>query len=680
MFDRAMTKMLLNKPMFTLFKRKPIFMKRIIVLLVLAMAIIHGQTQAAVVTVQTAQTIALNFFKVNAPAYGNVQLTATLVYTRTESDNTVDYYIFNINQAPGFVIVSADDNLTPVLGYSTETGFNVNFSKYPVNSWMQTTARKTHHSIQQQVPASEKITGLWSAYAQGQNPNVTRSASIGPLLLSTWDQEPNYNALCPYNSTDQQRAVTGCVATAMAQVMRYWSYPPQGKGSYSYDDAPPNFTNNYGEQSANFGATVYHWTNMPVPGISNTSNSVDTLMYQCGVSVAMDYGDDNQGGSGAWVLQSEAGAGQPCAQYAYVNYFLYDANTIQGVSMRDFTAANWTALLENELNANRVIQYEGDDTSGGGGHTWVCDGYDDNDMFHMNWGWSGQSNGYFVVTNLDASMYNFDDDEGALIGIEPPPPFAVSAVATSASICPGDSTTLTVHGPAGATYSWLPTTGLSCPTCASTTVAPADNMIYTVTADSAGVTGSATVAVTITGAVQAAFSVQQTATCSVPADITFNNLSANAASYLWSFGDGTTDTAASPVHTYMAYGNFNVQLVAANACGVDSVLQSQVVNIQDHTPTATGQSICPGETATLSASGTGTINWYNAASGGSLVTTGTPTQPRRSIPAPLIIFLPALALLLTPPARLIVRLAVAAILPEPTNIRLFSIALPHKRC
>jgi len=597
-------------------------MKNISLLLALAITLFCGRAQATVVSPQTASTIAVNFFKVNAPAYGGTTLTATLVYTQTETDNTADYYVFDINPGHGFVIVSADDNLTPVIGYSTETNFNLNFSKYPISSWMQSAAKKIHYSLQQHVPANARITNLWNAYTQGINPVVGRSGSVGPLLQTTWDQEPNYNQLCPYNSTDQQRAVTGCVATAMAQVMRYWSYPPAGRGSFSYDDAPPAYSNNYGVQSANF-TTPLNWTNMP-PSITNTSNSVDTLMYECGVSVAMDYGDDNEGGSGAWVLQSEAGAGQPCAQYSYVQYFLYDSNTIQGVTMANFSASAWMTLMLNELNANRVIQYAGDDVNGAGGHTWVCDGYDANNMLHMNWGWSGQSDGYFAVTNLDAGSYNFDDGEEALIGIQPPPPFSIRAIAASSALCPGNSTTLTAQGPAGATYSWTPTTGLSCPTCAVTTVNPdSANMIYTVTADSAGVTGAATVAVNITPKVLAGFSVQQTPTCSVPAAITFANASANATNYLWSFGDGTTDTAVNPVHTYNAYGSFNVQLIAANACGIDSVLQNQVVTVHDFTPAVTGQSVCSGESATLSATGTGQISWYNAEAGGTLVDTGT---------------------------------------------------------
>lgn len=596
-------------------------MKRNVLFLILNLMLFFGDTRATMVTPQTAEIIAINFFKVNAPVNNHLQLNASLIYTQTGTDNVVDYYIFDISPVKGFVIVAADDNLTPVIGYSTETNFNLNFSRYGINSWMKSTAAKIQYSLLQHIPANSRITYLWDAYKSGQNPNVSRSGSVGPLLQTTWDQEPNYNQLCPYSTADQQRAVTGCVATAMAQIMRYWSYPAKGKGSFSYTDAPPTFSNNYGLQSANFGTTIYRWTNMPL-SCSNYNNSVDTLMYQCGVSVAMDYGDDNQGGSGAWVLQTEAGPGQPCSQYSFVNYFQYDSNTIQGVMMSEFSASDWMTLMQNELNANRLIQYEGDDVNGGGGHTWVCDGYDANNMLHMNWGWSGQSDGYFAVTNLDAASYNFTNNEGALIGIQPPPAFSIRAVAASPAICPGGGTTLTAQGPAGATFTWTPTTGLSCATCATTQVTPANDMIYTVTADSSGVKGSATVAVRITPEVSAQFSVEHTTTCSVPAGISFVNSSVNATNYTWDFGDGTMDSAVNPVHYYNSYGPFNVRLISANACFVDSVLQNQVVSIQDLTPSVSGQSICSGQTATLSATGTGEINWYDAVTNGNLVDTG----------------------------------------------------------
>ena len=577
-------------------------------------------SNAANVTVETAQTIATNFFKVTA---NSNNITATLKYTRTEGDNTVDFYVFDISPTPGFVIVAGNSSTKPVIGYSTETNFNLNVPHaIGVNNWMSHVAARIHKSATLNVQPSQQISYMWNAYLQGQNPNTRRSGTVNPLLTTTWDQSPNYNACCPYNTADAQRTVTGCVATAMAQIMKFWAYPTRGTGSYTYTDAPPAFSYNYGTVSANFD-TTFNWALMPA-SISAANNYIALLMYDCGVSVAMDYGDDNQGGSGAWVLQSEAGsATAPCAQYSYVNYFKYNPNTIQGIVKANYAQADWIALLENELNNNRVVQYEGDDTNGAGGHTWVCDGYDASDNMHMNWGWSGQNDGYFAVANLDAGSYNFDDAEAALIGIEPLSPVNVVAVAQSPAVCPGGSTTLTAHGPASATFSWTPATGLTCPTCATTGVSPTvEAAIYTVTADSAGVTGQATVSVSITQQVSSAFDVNAPSGCSVPSPIPFSNLSANATNYLWDFGDGFTDTAANPVHIYNSYGTYSVKLSSFNNCGRDSIIRNSIVQVSDLAPVVAGQSICGGGTASLIATGQGAISWYDAPTGGNLLANG----------------------------------------------------------
>ncbi len=591
-------------------------------LLLLLAFFLFCMVQAAGVSVQTAQTVAVNFFNVSGLS-GQTAITATLKYTRTEGDNTVDFYVFDITPLKGFVIVSGNDITVPILGYSNETNFKLN-PLYPtgINYWMNHVAARIHKSTLLNIQANTRIAHLWYSYLNGLNPVVSRNGGISPLLSTAWDQEPFYNALCPYNNTDQQQAATGCVATAMAQIMKFWAYPAHGKGSYSYTDAPPACTNNYGTQSANFDTTFY-WAQMP-PAINSPNNAVARLMYDCGVSVAMDYGDDNQGGSGALVLQSETnGPNAPCSQYAYVNYFGYNPNTIQGIVKVNYSQSDFINLIENELINSRVVQYEGDDINGGAGHTWVCDGYDDDNNLHMNWGWSGQNDGYFAVGNLDAGQYNFDDREAALIGIEPISPVNVTAAAANQSLCPGTGTTLTAHGPASATYSWIPIQGLSCPTCASTLVNLSSNAIYSVTADSSGVKGYATVAINVTPLVTAAFNANTTLDCAIPAAIPFSNLSANGLNYLWDFGDGTTDTAFNPVHTYTAYGSYNVKLSSYNNCGADSVLGNQAVQITDRAPVIAGQSICAGNSAILTGSGTGSIQWYDAPTGGNLVNTGT---------------------------------------------------------
>ena len=513
-------------------------MKKGILLLAVAIIIVNFRLSANLVAVQNAQAVAVTFYQANAPASGHTSVTAVLKYTKTEPDNTVDFYVFDI--APkGFVIVSADDNMEPVLGYSSESNFDINVAgKKGVGYWMNQTASKIYSGIQQHITADARIGNLWTSYQQGLKPGVTKSGVVTPLLTTTWNQEPYYNQLCPFNTTDNQRAVTGCVACAMAQIMKFWNFPAHGTGSYSYNDATPNFSNNYGTQSANFGTTTYNWTNMPA-SISANNNDVATLMYHCGVSVAMDYGDDNQGGSGAFVLQAEAGGTNPCAQKSYATYFNYNASTMQGVWPTNYTPAAWVTLLENELSAGRPIQYEGFEPSAGG-HTWVCDGFDANNMFHMNWGWGGYDNGYFVITNLNPNPYTFNNNDAALIGIQP--------VTTTCGV-PASLTTTAVTS-SSATFNWVAVSGAVSYGIQYRQIGATSWLTGTSATTSFGVTGLTASSnyewqvKTVCQAGSSAFTASATFTtaavpaCNVPASLTITAVTSSSATFNWAAVSG----------------------------------------------------------------------------------------------------------------------------------------------
>ncbi len=407
-------------------------MRKSFLALTLLSWIMTSHLYAGTVSVADAQNVALNFFKSNAPTQSGTAPTARLVYTRTEANNQIDFYVFDMSPARGFVIVAADDNVIPILGYSIESSFNTNFNHTGLSNWIYKTGRNISLALQHNAVADAHIQEQWSAYRQGINPNVQRSNTVSPLCATTWDQESStpppflYNLYCPYNNTDQQRALTGCEATAMAQVMKYWNYPAQGTGSFSYvDDTQNGYSNNYGTQSSNFAAHTYQWSLMPdiltgsEPGADDTAVAV--LMYDCAVSIGMDFGDDNQNGSGAnALLYWETQYGDSfCTQVALPRYFGYDKDTIRGVIEDSFSAPAWIAVIEHELNVGRPVIYEGNDPVQGG-HAWVCDGYDATDKLHMNWGWSGSSNGYFAVNNLTTpGNFNPIDSDDALIGILP---------------------------------------------------------------------------------------------------------------------------------------------------------------------------------------------------------------------------------------------------------------------
>ncbi len=333
------------------------------------------------------------------------------------SDDRPVYYVFNVNQH-GFIIVSGDDLVQPVLGYSESSSYTLNDLAPSLKKWMNNYEKQIVYVKENVSSTTAEITRMWADYTSGvfSSPSSRGTAAVNPLCQTQWNQSPYENAMCPYDNNHGERTVTGCVATAMAQIMKFWNYPTQGTGFHSYNDQ------NYGSQSANFGSTTYQWAQM-ANQLSSANSAVATLMYHCGVSVDMHYGVGATGGSSAYVVASESPV-QACAEYSYKTYFGYDPATLQGVVRQNYTDANWTNLLKTEMDNGRPVQYAG--FGNGGGHTWVCDGYDQNNYFHMNWGWGGNSDGFFSLNNLDPTSLGagggtggFNGSQQAVIGIKP---------------------------------------------------------------------------------------------------------------------------------------------------------------------------------------------------------------------------------------------------------------------
>jgi len=406
--------------------------KQLFFLAIVLLLLIPCKAYSSPVSPKNAQIVALNFFRGHvADTASKRGLFASLKYSRKEIDGSVDYYIFDISPVKGFVIVTADDNFQPVIAYSTKTNFDTTGERYGVIDWMDETANKIVHYKQVGTKADVRISSLWKILLTVKDTNFINTNQVSPLLHSTWNQNGSigqppyiYNNLCPYNSRDHEKCYTGCVATAMSQIMYYWKCPVTGVGSNSYTSINNVDGYNYGVQSANFSAGNFDWFTMP--GNLNTActttqiNDVATLMYDAGVAVDMNYGDYYEHGSGAYVLQEDAGNGNPCAQLAYCKYFVYNSNKIQGVRARDYSPGDWEATLEKELNNGRVIEYAGFEAAGGG-HTWVCDGYETSPstFFDMNWGWGSQDDGYFAIGSLNTDNGDFNINDEALIGIVP---------------------------------------------------------------------------------------------------------------------------------------------------------------------------------------------------------------------------------------------------------------------
>ena len=338
--------------------------------------------------------------------------------TPISSSHKVYYYIFNSTPPQGFVIVSGDDKVIPVLGYSDQRSFNQENIPAHIAAWLDGYKNQVKYAIDNDLSSTDEIRAEWQELsANSNNGYLLKSGnSVSPLIQTLWDQSPYYNALCPYDNQYNDRTVTGCVATAMAQVLKFWNYPATGSGFHSYN------SNNYGTLSADFGSTTYQWGSMP-PSVTGTNDAVATLMYQCGVSVDMSYGVGSQGGSSAYVISSQSPVTN-CSEYALKTYFGYPA-TLQGVERSNYNETQWVSLIKTELDAGRPVIYAG--FGSGGGHCFVCDGYDQNDFFHFNWGWSGSYDGYFSINALDpggtgtgGGTGGFNSGHQAIIGLQAP--------------------------------------------------------------------------------------------------------------------------------------------------------------------------------------------------------------------------------------------------------------------
>ena len=330
-----------------------------------------------------------------------------------------ELYVFAKPQG-GFVILSADDCARPVLGYSPTSVFAIPIPNNTLN-WLNGYAWEIAQLREHQVEPSDIVRAEWKALITADASAPLLTTTVAPLLTTTWSQGTYYNSLCPTEATSGQHTATGCVATAMAQVMKYWNHPVQGIGSESYNHPT------YGLQSANFGSTTYDWANMPNALNANSTaqqvQAVATLMYHAGVSIVTNYGLSSTGGSAADVV-SRNGLTYPCVENALRQYFDYSP-LVFGARLNGMGDDRWRAMLRTELDSARPIVYSGFDLSGG--HCFVCDGYDSQDHFHFNWGWGGMSDGYFAIGSLNPSVggigtntsTTFNLDNMAAFGIRP---------------------------------------------------------------------------------------------------------------------------------------------------------------------------------------------------------------------------------------------------------------------
>lgn len=363
-----------------------------------------GTMQAAPVSPETAAVVARNFMDRQG-----VKAPLTLM-----DCGVGEMYLFSAEGA--FVLVAGDDCVRPILGYSLSNNFADRMPEH-VTSWLQGYAEEIVLLRLRGETASATVKAEWESLlkADGQSPFYT--VVVNPLLSTQWKQGTPYNSQCPHDTLDRDTKA-GCVAIALAQVMKYWNHPAQGEGSYSYSYAI------CGTQSVDFSAATYDWANMPntLTSVSPAVNvdAVAQLVYHVGVSVKMKYGHSSSGASTC----SGDNISTISGERALRTYFKYD-KALHSVRRGVVGDSVWTALLDGELLAGRPVIFSGRDTSGG--HAFVCDGGNNAGLYHFNWGWGGYCDGFYQLGALNpapggeggnaTSHYNLENR--MIIGIQP---------------------------------------------------------------------------------------------------------------------------------------------------------------------------------------------------------------------------------------------------------------------
>ncbi|MDL2261952.1 C10 family peptidase [Bacteroidales bacterium OttesenSCG-928-I21] len=363
-----------------------------IVFITLTLALLASALYSQKVSKDEALRVGLNFYKHSAKELNLTKSNHNVskYYTLETATNSEAIHVFNFEEG-GFVIVSGNMSATPILGYSHEDNFIVEQVNPAAEAWINDYLSQIEYLETQNYEPTVETLSLWKDYAKNDFSQIksTAEAGVDPLIKTKWDQGMYYNYFCPEHpaadASYDGKVVTGCVATAMAQVLNYYRYPSVGDGKIYYF---------WGENlSIDLSKETYDWSKeLPeklTPSIvradSSLMFSVAKLMFHVGVAVHMDYGPTGSSSTLEYVpsVVRNNFRFRNGAEIRYLSEFTNDAE--------------WRFLLRNELNLRRPVLYRGNDP---GGHAFICDGWQGDLYFHFNWGWSGANDGYFYVGNL----------------------------------------------------------------------------------------------------------------------------------------------------------------------------------------------------------------------------------------------------------------------------------------
>ena len=366
--------------------------------------------QARSRSAEEAKQVAAEFYQSQNGLRSASDIEFTLVYSGSEnglraSTGEAPFYVFNIGSADGFVMVSGDDRVAPVIGYSLTSGFNPDNMPSNLRGWLE--------GYEKQIEYARTLPD--KPYEAPETRAGEFPESVEPLITAKWGQNAPFNQMCPL-TTDGEPTLTGCVATAAAQIMYYYKYPESAKGQGCYVlDGDTTWVEDMSRYT-------FDWDNMvdvyDAKATDMQKEAVAELMEACGLGAEMNYDPKF---SGAFTSNMAA---------ALVNNMNYDKN-VSYVIRDAYTNEKWIELLKSELQAGRPVLYSGTSSSMGG-HAFICDGYDSDNFFHINWGWDGYLDAYFNLNLLNPyDSYNvgytgFSTQQSAVIGIQEPTEGSVS--------------------------------------------------------------------------------------------------------------------------------------------------------------------------------------------------------------------------------------------------------------
>ena len=351
---------------------------------------------SAPVTEHQARQIAASFMSMHAMPAPSPTLAGKAPRRMGATGSQAAYYVFNNGAAGGYVIVAGDDRAPAVLGYSDTGSFDTSDVPEALQELLEDYAAQ--------------IEALGQGDSASVSPHLTSRAPIAPLLTSSWSQNAPYNIKLPY--INGKHAYVGCVATAMSQIMYYWKWP-QGPTA----TIPAYTSDELKIYMPSLPPTTFAWSAMQdnyltTDTVSAAASAVAQLALYCAQSLEMDFKKN-----------SSSSSTQDIAQ-ALITYYGYDPGA-RYVQRKYFSTEQWEDLLYAELQAKRPVVYKGQKQSG---HSFICDGYDGNGMFHINWGWNSASNGYFLLNILNpdqqgtggaSGTYGYVASQAMVTGIRP---------------------------------------------------------------------------------------------------------------------------------------------------------------------------------------------------------------------------------------------------------------------